>query len=469
MVCPLDVISMVIMLIGDVEEEIRVNAFHLIQLQDERHPNFLENRLLEGLEMIHNFQVQTFGHKLFYENDITQSKGSFTIFNSFYQKCIQQSKKRKTNFLSGCLRKSLTYFPNYMNEINKRGASYRMHLFQDLLVFKQLASKTFFMILIISSIPFEFVEDVLFIITWINSNVPVAISMLLNQMKQILVHLANDFTIEAEEINSANASTSFPFSAEINITPLKIESYLNQQKDFLHIFRDFHTLICLEYQLRCVELLMLLKVYLKNTYNLSNEKCQEFDPNDRKTTSTGVEKAIRNESNGDFIPVARNSQSFEIIFSKDIYLFFQNFNELKSQNKLINIFYQFVTFCTTDYYRIEDIMMGDPDEIKLVGDLKKRKSNANNVHAAPPKKSKTTPTKSSSKLSNIKGKKKVGLQLQFDDDFDEIEAELEADIRARTMKPTNGTGVSDLNTSSRPKRNATKINYSDFLAAELSE
>ena len=50
----------IIALQGDENEEIRTQSLFLLQQQDERHPGFLDNRLLDGIESMFMFQNNTF-------------------------------------------------------------------------------------------------------------------------------------------------------------------------------------------------------------------------------------------------------------------------------------------------------------------------------------------------------------------------------------------------------------------------
>ena len=64
MLCPLDVISLLVTLQGDCESDIRVESLRLLIIEDERHPSFLDNRLIDGIEAIFNFQLRIIGRLL---------------------------------------------------------------------------------------------------------------------------------------------------------------------------------------------------------------------------------------------------------------------------------------------------------------------------------------------------------------------------------------------------------------------
>lgn len=49
------------MYVGDHEEVIRQEAMKMLQVEDEVHPTFLDNRLVQGIEEASEFQVKVFG------------------------------------------------------------------------------------------------------------------------------------------------------------------------------------------------------------------------------------------------------------------------------------------------------------------------------------------------------------------------------------------------------------------------
>jgi hypothetical protein len=124
MVHPLDVIAWLIGLQGDPEEGIRKSALHLLQIEDERHASFFDNRLLDGMEMAFTLQrlrapgepvvsqwlVDESGAddegNLASESPGTMSKGKYvSIFAPLYNCCIRPSRKRRTDYVVGLLRR----------------------------------------------------------------------------------------------------------------------------------------------------------------------------------------------------------------------------------------------------------------------------------------------------------------------------------------------------------------------------
>ena len=127
MLCPLDVMGQLVALQGDHSLLIRREALRLVQLEDEKHPTFLDNRLLEGVELTYAFQMRVLGEtrpvdeKYEYdENDgsgagggagggagLGQQRDKGSVFGPLYVTCIQGNKKRRTDFIVGLLRRAL--------------------------------------------------------------------------------------------------------------------------------------------------------------------------------------------------------------------------------------------------------------------------------------------------------------------------------------------------------------------------
>ena len=133
MLCPLDVVGQLVALQGDNSPEVRLEALRLIQIEDEKHPTFLDNRLLDGVESAYHFQISIMG-KTQPVDDVTSNNGEnmkgmgtiisttslndvssvggvesvkTSIFGALYTTCIQPNKRRRNEFLIGLLRRAL--------------------------------------------------------------------------------------------------------------------------------------------------------------------------------------------------------------------------------------------------------------------------------------------------------------------------------------------------------------------------
>ena len=116
MIHPMDVIAYLIGLQGDPDESIRKTALHLLQVEDEKHSSFFDNRLLDGMEMAFTLQCLlkpdlspvayfTVSDDAEDENLPRTSCICISIFAPLYQTCIRPSKKRRSDFIAGILRR----------------------------------------------------------------------------------------------------------------------------------------------------------------------------------------------------------------------------------------------------------------------------------------------------------------------------------------------------------------------------
>lgn len=123
MIHPLDVIAWLIGLQGDPEESIRRSALHYLQVEDERHASFFDNRLLDGMEMAYTlqrlraptdapvsqwFQAEGVGDEgcTAMPSDESAEKGKYvSIFAPLYNCCIRPHRKRRADYVVGILRR----------------------------------------------------------------------------------------------------------------------------------------------------------------------------------------------------------------------------------------------------------------------------------------------------------------------------------------------------------------------------
>ena len=123
MLCPLDAMSQLIAMQGDENTEIRRESLRIIQIEDERYSAFLDNRLLEGIELTFQFQLNVMGFISPFEtenlNDNSNNENYLkdrekeknnhqktSIFGLLYTTCIQSNKKRRNDLLIGLLKRA---------------------------------------------------------------------------------------------------------------------------------------------------------------------------------------------------------------------------------------------------------------------------------------------------------------------------------------------------------------------------
>jgi hypothetical protein len=268
MICPLDVISQFVALQGDPEPIIRKEALKLLQTEDEKHPNFLDNRIVEGIELAYVFQMKilnttkpveettsdNIGLNIGDNSDVSASSIS-SIFTSLYMSCIQSNRKRRNDFILGLLRRihhilnqlytrtnvvsdiytsksevstaidtnftsnsvsndeikdnndNLIGGNNYKSYKNKKGNSMSLSTTSSIqlqpLTIKEatrLLDIVVFLTTTLAHLSFEFTEEPLQCIYWINRNCTISTSMLISTLRTELtgVNLGADARQEGE-------------------------------------------------------------------------------------------------------------------------------------------------------------------------------------------------------------------------------------------------------------------------------
>ena len=132
MVSPLDVIAHLIAMQGDIDAKIRDEALTILQVIDERHPTFLGNRMLDGIEQGYTFQLRALSHCSAVH--ATSCEERISVFDNFYSTCVQ-SPKRRREFLDGLLGRAYGLLTRFREQVAQCPGSF------DLLLQEQAALK----------------------------------------------------------------------------------------------------------------------------------------------------------------------------------------------------------------------------------------------------------------------------------------------------------------------------------------
>jgi hypothetical protein len=119
MVCPLDVLAPLIALQGDHDAKIRQESLHMLQTENEKHPTFLANRMIDGTEQCYLFQVKAIGTVSAVEE---YEDGVASLFGPFYSTCIRSNKKRE--YLEGMLSRSSSSLVKLREQMAQHPDSY---------------------------------------------------------------------------------------------------------------------------------------------------------------------------------------------------------------------------------------------------------------------------------------------------------------------------------------------------------
>lgn len=351
MLCPLEVISPLVMLQTDENEFIRDESLQLLLLQDERHPNFLDNRLLDGCETSYFFQRNTL-------NKISVRLTSFNntavaVFASLYRSCIQPNKKRRNNFLLGILRKCR----DIAVKIAMRNPSESKH-FNILSLSKVVeeVEKVNYLLSILAALPFSTYDEVLEVIQFISRSTPNDVGLLLSRTKHLLLDLGAEdrreggmqapaigSKVHSRKMQSSKASISEEIEIlitresfmesfghvkfELNLDNHSMEEQANTSEENSSGIASsssnntnhgstaqpviMNMITRLQMAMRCFEALLRLKSFLKIIFNISDEKCSSYDSTDKQWQ----EKLPINDTNAEFSPIPSDVITNEEILS----------------------------------------------------------------------------------------------------------------------------------------------------------
>jgi hypothetical protein len=406
MVCPLDALASLIMLQCDRDVEIRREALHLLVIQDERHPTFLDNRLREGVEAAFDFQNTIYGDiQTCYSAQVAAE--AIPYFGELYIACIQPNKKRSQGFIQSLLRKcallsqscsisSNNSLDHISNELNSHINSLAMNDY--------LAS-------VLSSLPFVQLDEVLYLLSQIHRTVPYDMNVIMNELKTSI--LSHNIAALADDINMPPPPTSTSKSGkkrsraaltasaeqELIADPTRFTDYCSSQSQET-LLQCFSSMLALVSQLRCKESLIRLKAFLKLIYGLNDERCQAFDANAKSNTTT-IERAQRIDPTAVFTASCPDATALQH-FATCLPQFLGNIDI-----KTITSAFQLIV---DEYNRLSLLLKWDPDDFKISSNTK----------------SKTTPRKSANAASSVssnvvnsnkRAKKKVAIVEEDDEEY----------------------------------------------------
>eukprot|EP01038_Epipyxis_sp_PR26KG_P004076 gene4076-5822_t len=452
MLCPLDVIGLLVTLQGDNNEDIRDEALKILQIEDVRHPTFLDNRLLDGVEATFNFQHRILGTSLFTiqalarvssltENNYNLALGATSgldksIFSNLYMSCLQSSKKRKSEFLCGLLRRSnqatsiiadyyrlkpasssLTSNDDSSNHENSEiimktpsTSNLRTIRFNQLMDSIQRLSIVQFNCCILAYLPLDMIEDALHIVYWINRHVSIPLNTRIDNLRTRLLSAGG--LLRGESNVSSMQPPSLPFKSKPNQPKVtSAQQTLPSANEVLfgeELFNAFYNhnnkdnkevmiaeLAMAAIELRCLESLIRLKSYIKAAYSLSEEKCQAYSPDNKafvnpQSSSYSGNNSINNNSTGDagldrwsgsngvlFSPFAAESYSTSS-FSSDNNID-NNMNQTNSPYELItneltkSRCREIILCAISDYNRVLFLEERGVDEFKIIASNNSRK------------------------------------------------------------------------------------------------
>lgn len=118
MLCPLDVISHLVGLQADPEIDIRNEALKILQSEDQKRPNFIDNRMMEGIELGFILQMKLMkdtyatigGIPVTSSTDnikaVNGAEKYLSVFGPVYSSCLLTNRKRRNDMILGTLKRN---------------------------------------------------------------------------------------------------------------------------------------------------------------------------------------------------------------------------------------------------------------------------------------------------------------------------------------------------------------------------
>ena len=429
-ICPLEVIALFVAMQGDPDQNIRKESLRLLHLEDEKHPIFLDNRVVEGMEMSYLHQIKTIGVALPLDeiisddtnNDIQAALSYSSIFNSIYTTCIQSNRKRRNDFLYGLLKRMEVMLENLrVSTITVKSAG-------------QIWETISFLATTMCHFSFDHYEEPLQLIYWINRNIPLNSSILLTSMRELLLNFGaskrdvskmqgpavgsapgkkdiKEISLEKEK-NSTGWEDGLIFDE--NVLKEKLSADISDNATTYDI-NLLEKLVVKSAESRGCEALLRVKSYLKSIYSISDEKCQQYSPNDPVTSVNA--NADRIKLNDLTVNLFLSLPPYVTDSQRHIYNY-EPQDYLKDKYKVTS---SIVHSCLADYNRLTAILESGPEDFMLAKS-KKRKNLKGNQFEVSIKKTKKSIKKSSSPpqmKSKKRSKRKLTGTTSSDDDDDD--------------------------------------------------
>jgi len=248
-------------------------------LEGEKRPDMLRQRLCAGVKQAYLFQVAVYPELEEVSALIAVRKdGGFQqecVFGSVYKECIARIRKQRRALFRNLLN---VFDPHNLNCGNIKDGDDSSTT--DLMLLSYTSQ-------VLAYLPYSVVSDTLFIIHYITSNIAAQGEDLLDKFAVFLRPYGFASKDELDELNAEedelelSAKLHYPHPAK----SLEFFSVPNAPFD-----KSGFSKLCSE--AGCLILLLRLKRFLRETYNLSEARCLEFNPN----AKDAVEKPILKSS-----------------------------------------------------------------------------------------------------------------------------------------------------------------------------
>lgn len=502
MLCPLDVIGELVALVADDVDDIREEALRMLQIEDEKHPNFLDNRITEGVErsflqqcrirLEENqfrpssediLQLATIDNLTFNSllstggNDGGRSSQWVSRFGALYVTCIQPIKKRRNEFLFSLLRRCYQLFDFLIDEVcnhhssytsmqskgnrngresdlevsnennqvrgskrmkrllpTKRSSAEAAQLMSEVPSAERNRNTAYFLCTTVAYLPFTSVEEPLQVIYFLNRNIPVATSLQLQQLKFQLISMGCEFRKEGSmqppvlgthpvmpaQSNESDKPVREIQEADILVNESAFRTWLSAtaDKDLSALYVQVCELVLKALKLRSLEALLRLKAFLKVGYQLSDDRCSAFNPDDKNSSVSG--EASNEKLTGEDLPLfnaaPKTAPTLDEFFSDK----FQTMLTKRGQENLSALqsaLLGLVRSVCIDFNRISCLLVNDPEDFTYSGGnttKRVRKASANRASTGS-----SNATRKGRSTKPHKKRKRFDMDSDDDDDLDD--------------------------------------------------
>lgn len=275
MLCPLDVISPLVALQRDADPAIREESLRLLINEEQRHPRFLESKILEGVDAAYDQMSAS-------ENGICAAEDGVSVFSKLYSVCLSPNRRRRNEFLSGLLKRSL----NFCIDFNEgTSATTSCDSLDDL-------HRNRYVVSTLAMLSYQILDEPLYVVHWISRNVPVTSAILAGSVRTLLAEMGSTERVDGmmqgpyegtgmKNTGKKRMLQKQEYSNELLIfDPSLFSSWLSKVQDSTRNDR-LRMLIRGYIALKCIDNLGKLKIFLKAKYGLTNEQCLNYTPEEK--------------------------------------------------------------------------------------------------------------------------------------------------------------------------------------------
>lgn len=310
LVNPNEAIPYLMALQGDVENNhIRSLALRLLMVEGEKRPDALRQQVSAGVKEAYAFQRAVYPKKGAVSALVTFQQGKHTdvqcVFGSLYKECLASSRKQRQGLFKNLL--NLFDFSDVKKTTRSIIAKGKVQTSSSALDFPLLS----FASQILAHLPYTTAGDPLLIIHHISLIVALQGAQVVDQFADLLRPFGLSSSDKYDEANASvdaleRASRSkFPSRTQ-EARPMSLKDF--DMSGFLELCGEAAALI----------LLLRLKTFLRNLYNLSETRCLEYDPASKDPIGQkGISKAQLAKLFDSSIPMAMHSQTSQTTVDRD--------------------------------------------------------------------------------------------------------------------------------------------------------